>query len=48
LTVPEELAAIINGRNIDRLLAKLNEIVPEYSPSPEILALAESKEISVS
>ncbi len=36
----DELNAIVASRNVQRLIAKLQEIVPEYTPSPEILALA--------
>ena len=36
----EELAGIVAAKNVHRLVAKLQEIVPEYAPSPEILALA--------
>jgi FlaA1/EpsC-like NDP-sugar epimerase len=36
----EELEAIVAARNIHRLIAKLQEIVPEYTPSPAIQALA--------
>jgi len=35
-----ELAAIIAAKNVHGLVTKLREIVPEYTPSPEILALA--------
>jgi len=36
----EELSAIVSAKNVARLISKLKEIVPEYAPSPEILALA--------
>jgi FlaA1/EpsC-like NDP-sugar epimerase len=36
----DELAAIAAVKNVSGLIAKLKEIVPEYTPSPEILALA--------
>jgi FlaA1/EpsC-like NDP-sugar epimerase len=36
----DELAAIVAARNVHGLISKLKEIVPEYTPSPEILALA--------
>lgn len=37
----DELAATVNAKNVSGLITKLREIVPEYTPSPEILALAE-------
>jgi FlaA1/EpsC-like NDP-sugar epimerase len=37
----DELAAIVAAKNVHALVAKLKEIVPEYTPSPEIHALAE-------
>jgi FlaA1/EpsC-like NDP-sugar epimerase len=37
----DELAAIVDAKNVHGLITKLKEIVPEYTPSPEILALAE-------
>ena len=36
----EDLGAIVSAKNVHRLIGKLKEIVPEYTPSPEILALA--------
>jgi FlaA1/EpsC-like NDP-sugar epimerase len=36
----EELAGIIDRKNVHGLVAKLQEIVPEYMPSQEILALS--------
>jgi FlaA1/EpsC-like NDP-sugar epimerase len=36
----DEIAAIVAAKNVHRLVTKLQEIVPEYTPSPEILALA--------
>lgn len=35
-----ELAAIVAAKNVHALVTKLREIVPEYTPSPDILALA--------
>jgi FlaA1/EpsC-like NDP-sugar epimerase len=37
----DELAVIVAAKNVHRLVTKLKEIVPEYTPSPEILSLAE-------
>jgi FlaA1/EpsC-like NDP-sugar epimerase len=34
----DELSALVEARNVSGLVAKLRTIVPEYSPSPEILA----------
>jgi FlaA1/EpsC-like NDP-sugar epimerase len=36
----DELTAIVAAKNVHRLVTKLKEIVPEYTPSPEILELA--------
>jgi FlaA1/EpsC-like NDP-sugar epimerase len=36
----EELAGVVAAKNVHGLVTKLKEIVPEYTPSPEILALA--------
>jgi FlaA1/EpsC-like NDP-sugar epimerase len=36
----DELTAIVDSRNVHNLVAKLQEIVPEYTPSKEILSLA--------
>jgi len=36
----DELGEIVSAKNVHRLVGKLQEIVPEYTPSPEILALA--------
>ncbi len=35
------LAAVVASKHVHGLVTKLKEIVPEYTPSPEILALAE-------
>jgi len=35
-----DLSAIVSAKSVHGLLTKLKEIVPEYTPSPEILALA--------
>jgi FlaA1/EpsC-like NDP-sugar epimerase/UDP-N-acetylmuramyl pentapeptide phosphotransferase/UDP-N-acetylglucosamine-1-phosphate transferase len=40
----EELAAIVAAKNVGRLIAKLKEIVPEYTPSPIMLDLAKANE----
>jgi FlaA1/EpsC-like NDP-sugar epimerase len=37
----DELAALADSKNVHSLVAKLKEIVPEYTPSEEILALCE-------
>jgi FlaA1/EpsC-like NDP-sugar epimerase len=37
----DELARIVEARNVNALVAKLCEIVPEYTPSEEMLALCE-------
>ncbi len=37
----EELARLTEAHNVHGLVSKLKEIVPEYSPSPEILARSE-------
>lgn len=37
----DELAASVDSRNVNALVSKLKEIVPEYTPSLEILALCE-------
>lgn len=37
----DELAVIVASKNVHLLVTKLKEIVPEYTPSPEILSLAE-------
>jgi FlaA1/EpsC-like NDP-sugar epimerase len=37
----DELTAVVDSRNVHSLVAKLQEIVPEYTPSKEILSLAE-------
>jgi FlaA1/EpsC-like NDP-sugar epimerase len=37
----EQLTAIVDSRNVHSLVAKLKEIVPEYTPSKEILSLCE-------
>jgi FlaA1/EpsC-like NDP-sugar epimerase len=36
----DELAGVVAAKNVHGLVTKLKEIVPEYTPSPEILALA--------
>jgi FlaA1/EpsC-like NDP-sugar epimerase len=36
----DELAEVVAAKNVYGLVTKLKEIVPEYTPSPEILALA--------
>jgi FlaA1/EpsC-like NDP-sugar epimerase len=36
----DELAAMVSAKNVHGLVTKLKEIVPEYTPSPEILELA--------
>jgi len=36
----EELAGVVAASNVHGLVTKLKEIVPEYTPSPDILALA--------
>jgi FlaA1/EpsC-like NDP-sugar epimerase len=36
----DELANIVAAKNVHGLVTKLKEIVPEYTPSPEMLALA--------
>jgi FlaA1/EpsC-like NDP-sugar epimerase len=36
----DELATIVNAKNVHGLITKMTEIVPEYTPSPEILSLA--------
>ena len=38
----DDLEAIVSTRNLQGLVDKLKEIVPEYSPSPEILAQAKT------
>lgn len=37
----DDLARIVETKNVDALVAKLCEIVPEYTPSDEMLALCE-------
>jgi FlaA1/EpsC-like NDP-sugar epimerase len=37
----DELSDLVETRNVNGLVAKLREIVPEYSPSPEITALCD-------
>jgi FlaA1/EpsC-like NDP-sugar epimerase len=37
----DDMARIVERKNVDALVAKLREIVPEYTPSEEILALCE-------
>ncbi len=37
----DELALIVDSKNVNRLVTKLREIVPEYNPSNEMLALCE-------
>jgi FlaA1/EpsC-like NDP-sugar epimerase len=37
----DDLARIVETKNVDALVAKLCEIVPEYTPSGEILAMCE-------
>ena len=37
----EELSALVESRNVHGLISKLQEIVPEYWPSEEIVALSE-------
>ena len=37
----DALAAVVAAKNVYGLVTRLKEIVPEYTPSPEILALAE-------
>jgi FlaA1/EpsC-like NDP-sugar epimerase/UDP-N-acetylmuramyl pentapeptide phosphotransferase/UDP-N-acetylglucosamine-1-phosphate transferase len=41
----EELAAMVAAKNTGGLIAKLKEIVPEYTPSPEMLAIAKAENI---
>ncbi len=36
----DELAGVVAAKNVHGLVTKLQEIVPEYTPSPEMLALA--------
>jgi FlaA1/EpsC-like NDP-sugar epimerase len=38
----DDLARIVETKNVDALVAKLCEIVPEYTPSDEMLALCET------
>jgi FlaA1/EpsC-like NDP-sugar epimerase len=40
----DDLARIVETRNVNALVAKLREIVPEYNPSDEMLALCEVDE----
>jgi len=37
----DELSAVVEARNVNGLVARLRMIVPEYSPSPEIMALCD-------
>jgi len=37
----EDLSAMVELKNVNGLVRKLQEIVPEYSPSPEILSLCD-------
>jgi len=37
----DELAALVNSQNVHGLVQKLQEIVPEYTPSKEVLSLSE-------
>jgi len=37
----DDLAASVDSRNVNALVSKLKEIVPEYTPSQEVLALCE-------
>jgi FlaA1/EpsC-like NDP-sugar epimerase len=37
----EDLSMLVEARNVHGLVAKLTEIVPEYSPSEELVTLAE-------
>jgi hypothetical protein len=37
----EELSALVESRNVHGLISKLVSIVPEYSPSVELIALSE-------
>jgi FlaA1/EpsC-like NDP-sugar epimerase len=37
----EELSALVESRNVHGLISKLISIVPEYSPSDELISLAE-------
>ncbi len=37
----DDLAALVDSRNVSALVSKLKEIVPEYTPSQEVLALCE-------
>ena len=37
----DDLAALVEAKNIHGLIAKLSSIVPEYKPSPEILSLCQ-------
>jgi FlaA1/EpsC-like NDP-sugar epimerase len=37
----DELSALVESKNVYQLVTLLREIVPEYTPSPEILALCE-------
>lgn len=36
-----DLAFLVESKNVARLIDKLQQIVPEYSPSPELLAMCE-------
>ena len=37
----EHLSALVEARNVHGLISKLVSIVPEYSPSEELVSLAE-------
>ncbi len=37
----DELSALVEVKNVNGLVRKLQEVVPEYSPSPEILSLCD-------
>ncbi len=37
----DELSRIIADKNVNALISKIQQIIPEYQPSPEILALCE-------
>jgi len=36
-----ELSALVDSKNVHGIISRLRQIVPEYSPSPEVLALCE-------
>ena len=37
----EDLSALVESRNVHGLISRLMSIVPEYSPSEELISLAE-------